>query len=232
MAVSPDGLRLAFVWSDSDKELTSSAVNVIQVGGREPEELLKVAGPESIDGLAWTPDGGDLIFARSRSTAEAQGFELWRISAEGGKREKVGVAAESIRRMLGDQRMYVVFTGILGALALLLAATGVYGVISHSASQRTHEIGIRMALGAGSRQVLGLIIKQSMLSTLVGVTIGTGAAFALTRLVASRLHGVSATDPVSFGGAAFLLVAVSVAASYMPARRASKVDPLTSLRAE
>ncbi len=141
-------------------------------------------------------------------------------------------AAESMRLSFADQRILVIFTTTLGALALLLAATGVYGVMSHSASQRTHEIGIRMALGADSPQVLGLIIKQAMSSTLVGVTIGAGAAFALTRLVASQLHGVSATDPVSFGGAALLLVAVSVAASYMPARRASKVDPLTSLRAE
>ncbi len=141
-------------------------------------------------------------------------------------------AAESIRLSFGDQRMYVAFTGTLGAVALLLAATGVFGLISHSASQRTHEIGIRMALGAGSRQVLGLVIKQAMSSTLFGVTIGAGAALALTRVVASRLHGVTATDPMSFGGAALLLVAVSVAASYMPARRASKIDPLTSLRAE
>jgi len=104
--------------------------------------------------------------------------------------------------------------------------------MSHSASQRTHEIGIRMALGGSSRQVLGLIIKQAMSSTLVGVTVGAGAAFALTRVVASQLHGVTATDPVSFGGAALLLVGVAVAASYIPARRASKVDPLTALRAE
>ena len=141
-------------------------------------------------------------------------------------------AAESIRLSFADQRILVIFTVTFGGLALFLAATGVYGVISHSASQRTHEIGIRMALGSSSRQVLGLIIKQAMSSTLVGVTVGAGAAFALTGVVASQLRGVTATDPVSFGGAALLLVGVAVAASYIPARRASKVDPLTSLRAE
>ncbi len=137
---------------------------------------------------------------------------------------------EVISNSLSQRRFNSLLLVIFGALAGLLAAVGIYGVIAYSVTQRTNEIGIRLALGAQHSDVLKMILGQGIKLTLIGIAIGMIAAFALTRILSSLLYGVSATDPLTFMGIPLLLTIVALLASYLPARRATKVDPCVALR--
>jgi len=126
----------------------------------------------------------------------------------------------------------LVMLGIAGAMALALGIIGIYGVISYLVSQRTHEIGIRMALGAQRRDVLLDVLGQGGKMALLGIALGLAASFGLTRLMATMLFGVSASDPLTFAAVTLVLFAVALAACWIPARRAMRVDPMVALRHE
>jgi putative ABC transport system permease protein len=119
-----------------------------------------------------------------------------------------------------------------GGSALMLAAIGTYGVVSYSTAQRTHEIGVRVALGAARGNIFGLVLKQSLRLVSAGLALGVVASLALTRLMASFLYGITATDPMTFVAVGILLILTALLAGYFPARRATKVDPMIALRCE
>jgi predicted permease len=139
---------------------------------------------------------------------------------------------QRVSAALARPRFNALLLNLLSVLAAVLAVVGVYGVVSYSVIQRRHEIGIRIALGARAGNVLRLVVGQGMVLVVAGVGAGWIGAFALTRLMAGLLYGVSATDPATFGGVALLLTIAALAACYLPARRAAKVDPMGALRVE
>jgi len=131
---------------------------------------------------------------------------------------------------MAQRRFNMLLLGAFAGLALVLAAVGIYGVIAYTVTQRTHEMGIRIALGAKGGDILRLVFGNAMATTLTGIALGLAAAFALTRLLRSLLYQVSPTDPVVFAAIPLLLLSVAVIATYLPARRAMKVNPITALR--
>lgn len=137
-----------------------------------------------------------------------------------------------ISQSVAQPRLASTLLGVFAALALVLAAIGLYGVMAYVVTQRTHEIGIRMALGANRAAVLKMILSQGIMLTLIGLALGVIGAFALTRFMSSLLFGVAATDPLTFIAVALILLIVSAAACYIPARRAMRVDPIVALRYE
>ena len=146
--------------------------------------------------------------------------------------QSVRTMEEIIQQSFVARKFQTVLLGLFAAMGLILASVGIYGVVNYSVNRRTHEIGIRMALGARTSDVLIMVVQQGLKLTLIGVAIGVVAALALTRVISSLLYGVSPTDPMTFVCVLLFLTGVALLASYIPARRATKVDPMVTLRYE
>ncbi|MGA2984555.1 MAG: FtsX-like permease family protein [Terriglobia bacterium] len=144
----------------------------------------------------------------------------------------VAILEELQAKSLTTRRVNLLLFGAFSLLGLLLASAGIYGVVAYAASQRRHEMGIRMALGAGRSDLVRLVVSQGLGPALIGIGIGMVASLALTRFLRSMLFGVKPTDPVTFVWVSLILAAIALLASYIPARRATKVDPMVALRYE
>ena len=215
---------------------------VIGVVNETKQRSLDVASPATVFiPLTQAPEGMSGVLRQSSFVLRTTGDPLLLSAAIRSEVRQLdpGLPVRNLRSMeqlvgrsIAPQRFNLSLLSLFAALGLLLAAVGIYGVMAYSVSQRTHEIGLRMALGAQARDVLKLVVKQGMALTLVGVAIGLVASFVLTRLMKNLLFGVSATDPATLAGVALLLTCVALLACYLPARRATKVDPLVALRYE
>ncbi|HEY0380187.1 MAG TPA: ABC transporter permease [Pyrinomonadaceae bacterium] len=226
----PVGKRLNLGLNDINGEVVGV------VGDVRSRNLSKEAGPEFYVPYAQVPIGDVSLVVRTSSADPTPLTQALRSAVQEIDRDQPlyevhtmnALVAESVSR----QRFSMTLLALFAGLALMLASVGIFGVMSFLVTQRTHEIGIRMALGAQRRDVLKMIVGQGMKLTLVGVALGLAAAFALTRLMSSLLYGVSATDPLTFAGVSLLLAAVALLACYVPARRAMRVDPMVALRYE
>jgi predicted permease len=188
-----------------------------------PEKLMPLAADAVAVVLRTEGDPTLVMAAARRAVAEIDPREVV---------YNVQTMDEVVSNSFAARRLSMILLGVFAALALVLACVGIYGVISYLVGQRTHEIGVRMALGAQPSDVLRLVVGHGARMALVGVAIGIGAALGLTRLMANQLFGVSAHDPLTFTGVAVLLIIVALAACYIPARRAMRVDPMIALRYE
>ncbi|HLL74218.1 MAG TPA: ABC transporter permease [Pyrinomonadaceae bacterium] len=214
---------------------------------RTTYEIVGVVGDVRHDGLDSEPrpeffathaqdSSGSMIFVvrtkgDPQSLLQAAKKEVWAVNKDIPFSRAVTMN-QLVAKSLGERRFTLLLFGSFAALSLLLAAVGIYGLVSFTTGQRTHEIGIRVALGAGRADIVRMILKQGLWLVLAGVGAGLAAAFALTRFLGGMLYGVSATDPVTFSLPALLLCLVALAACYLPARRATKVDPMEALRYE
>jgi putative ABC transport system permease protein len=138
--------------------------------------------------------------------------------------------ADIVAEAAAQQRMYMLLLGIFAAVALVLAAVGIYGVVSHTVSQRVHEMGVRMALGASASNIVALILREGLVLTGVGLALGITGALWATRALQGLLFGIDRGDPVTFAGGAVLLLLVGLVACFLPARRAARVDPTVAMR--
>jgi putative ABC transport system permease protein len=229
---NPIGKRIVFGFppdGDAPREIVGIVGDVRDVAlSQKPAAMMYVP-------YAQAPFWGAVLVVRSNLSVAAVAEAIRRDTRAIDKDLPVtDIAAmpEIVDATLAQPRFQTLLLGLFGALALILAAVGIYGVISYSVIQRTHEIGIRMSLGAQPRQVLRLVMGQGAKLALAGIVIGAVAAFALTRLMRSLLFEVNPADPLTFAAIAALLVAVALAACYVPARRATSVDPMTALRYE
>jgi hypothetical protein len=221
--------KRVLIWSQAPREVVGV------VGDIKQSALSGATRPHVYMPLAQVPGPRLFLAVRTASNptqvAGAVHEAIWSVDKELAV-EKVRTMGQLISGSIAQPRFSMVLLGCFAATAVLLAAIGIYGVISYSVTRRTHEIGIRMTLGARGSDVLELVLRQGMTMTLVGASIGVVGAFAVTRLMSSLLYDISPTDPTIFVGVSLVLIMVAFAACYLPARRAAKVDPMEALRRE
>jgi len=219
-----------------------------QLGPEIPWEVVGVVADEKVDNLDSKGDDPGMYVSNEQSPVFFQALVVRTAMAPSGLKLALGRAVHEINKdqtltdvktldqikaeSMASNRLRSLLLTVFAAIAVLLAAIGIYGVISYSVEQRTHEIGIRAALGASKGDLLRLILRGGMLMAGIGLALGLGGAFGLTRLLANLLFGVGERDPLTLGAVAALLTGVALLACYIPARRATKVDPMVALRYE
>jgi len=225
----PLGQQIKFVQDSS----TATVVGV--VGDAKHYWLEEEQKPQMYDAYSQDPGLFATVVIRTAveplSLTEPVRQAIWKVDADQ-PMWKIRTVEFLVNRSTADRKFLMALMGIFASLALVLTIIGLYGVISYLVNQRTQEIGIRMALGAQMRDIMRMVLKQGMILVLTGVALGLAAAWMLTRLMSRLLYQVSATDPLTFAAIATLLVTVALLACYIPARRATKVDPLVALRYE
>jgi putative ABC transport system permease protein len=205
------------------------------VGDVKLHDLAASAGPQCYVPSAQSPLGLLTVVVRTDGDPLSLAPAVRSVVASANKEVtvyNVATLQQLISRSVAAPRFLTLFLGMFASLAVLLAAVGLYGLVSYSVSLRTRELGIRMALGAEKRDVVRMVIGQGLRLTLIGVAIGVAGALALTRFLSSLLYGVKPTDPLTFIAVSLILIAVALVACYIPARRAAKVDPMVALRYE
>jgi putative ABC transport system permease protein len=201
--------------------------------GLDDDEAPALYTPYTQSGRAWKRWMNLVVRSQGDAASLAQDVKTaaWRVDARI-PLTKVRTMAEVMGASVEARRFNMLLLGIFAAVAMLLAAVGIYGVMAYSVTQRTNEIGVRIALGAKPRDVIGMIVGRGMRLTLIGAAAGLALSIGLTRLMSTLLFGVSATDPLTFAAVSLLLAGVALAACFIPARRAAKLDPMVALRRE
>ncbi|HEX2224426.1 MAG TPA: ABC transporter permease, partial [Thermoanaerobaculia bacterium] len=230
---NPIGQRLTLGWGKDDAQLGGEVVGVVgdihQFGLHQPVE------PEVYAPFDQWPIGALAVVVRATGDPEplmAQVRDQVRSVDPNLPLYNLRTMEEIVSTSVSQPRFYMVLLGTFATIALVLAAVGIYGVISYLVTQRTQEIGIRIALGATREKVLGMVVRQGLGLALAGAAAGVAGALVATRGMASLLYGVSATDPLTFAGVSAVLMLVAVAASYLPARRAARIEPQLAIRGE
>ena len=227
------GRRLSASSDDKDKPSWSEVIGV--VADTREVTLRDEASPTYFLSALQGTTGSLHLLVRTQTDPDALGTtisrQIWAAYPDQPVTHLMTMS-RNISESLGDERLRSVLLTVFAGIGFALALVGVYGVVSYSVTKRVQEIGIRMALGAAPRDVLRLVIGQGLLPVVLGVVIGAVAAVGLTRFVATQLYGVKATDPLTFLGAAALVLVVALLACCIPERRAMRVDPMVALRYE